>query len=253
MRVFLTTVAGLSSRFSDSLGQEAIKCIYYEADPKKTLLFNQLQIAKEYDRLVIVGGYRFTELCRYLEHNIDSSIKQKILLVHNEDYARYGSGWSFLKGIRAVQMFAPEEILFAEGDLAFGRGDFQKIAEAKGDVITFTLGPINASTSVAAYLSADGRPHFLYDVQHGLIQVEEPFISIFNSGQVWKFADPALLYSLADELPESLHQRTNLEIINAYFSKSNKDALSLINFAEWVNCNTISEFKTVKWEEQYGD
>lgn len=253
MKVFLTTVAGLSSRFSASLGREVLKCIYYETDPKKTLLFHQLQIAEEYDRLVVVGGYRFTELCEYLEHNIDSSIKQKLLLIHNEDYARYGSGWSFLKGIRAVQCFAPEEILFAEGDLAFGRGDFQKIAQAQGDVITFTQGPIDAHTSVVAYLSADGRPHYLYDVQHRLIQVEEPFISIFNSGQVWKFSDTTLLYTLADELPKLIHQRTNLEIINAYFSKSNRNALSLINFAEWVNCNTIYEFRTVKWEEQHGN
>lgn len=250
MKIFLTTVAGLSSRFSASLGREVLKCIYYETVPQRTLLFRQLQMAKEFDRLVVVGGYQFTELYRYLEYYADSNVKKRLLLVNNEDYDRYGSGWSLLEGIKAVRMLEPEYIVLAEGDLAFAENDFQKIVSASGDVITFTREIIDARTSVVAYLSADGRPHYLYDEQHDLLRIEKPFVRIFNSGQVWKFADPELLYSVADSLPDSVHQRTNLEVINAYFSKSRINTLSLIGIEEWVNCNTISAFKTIRWEEK---
>lgn len=253
MNVFLTTVAGLSSRFSASLGREVLKCIYYETDPQKTLLYRQLKMAAAYDCLAVVGGYRFEELCRYVECQIAGDIRKKVLLVNNRDYARYGSGWSLLRGLSAVRDLNPQEILFAEGDLAFGWSDFQRIIQTSKDVITFTQGPVHACTSVAVYLDADGCPHYLYDVQHGLLQVEEPFRSIFNSGQIWKFADPALLYTVMDKLPESIQQKTNLELINAYFAERGKDVVSFIPITEWVNCNTVSEFETVKWEENYGD
>ncbi|MCI8856659.1 MAG: licC domain protein [Clostridiaceae bacterium] len=249
MRIFLTTVAGSSSRFSASLGREALKCIYYETDPQKTLLFRQLQMAGAYDRLVVVGGYRFEELAGYLERYLSGDIKQKLLLVHNEEYAEYGSGWSFLKGIRAVQALGPEEILFAEGDLAFGQEDFCRIEAAPGDVVTFTQGPIDARTSVAGYLSPDGRVHYLYDVRHGVLRVEEPFVRMFNSGQIWKFSNPKLLYAVADSLPEQVHQRTNLEMINAYFAGSSTGFPTLAGMGEWINCNTVSEFRAVHWEE----
>ena len=42
MRVFLTTVAGSATRFSESIGKPTVKCIYNREDPAKTLLNHML-------------------------------------------------------------------------------------------------------------------------------------------------------------------------------------------------------------------
>ena len=57
MRIFLTTVAGSATRFSESVGKPTVKCIFNREDPKKTLLNHMLTQAKDYDVYVIVGGY----------------------------------------------------------------------------------------------------------------------------------------------------------------------------------------------------
>lgn len=39
MRILLVTVAGLSSRFSQSVGYPCLKCLYHEGESTRTLLY----------------------------------------------------------------------------------------------------------------------------------------------------------------------------------------------------------------------
>ena len=57
MRIFLTTVAGSATRFSESIGKPTVKCIYNREDPAKTLLNHMLTQASDYDFFVVVGGF----------------------------------------------------------------------------------------------------------------------------------------------------------------------------------------------------
>ena len=68
MRVFLTTVAGSATRFSESIGKPTVKCIYNREDPAKTLLNHMLTQAGSYDLFVVVGGFLINELEDYINN-----------------------------------------------------------------------------------------------------------------------------------------------------------------------------------------
>jgi CTP:phosphocholine cytidylyltransferase-like protein len=56
-RTLIITVAGISSRFSKSIGCEVLKCLYKE-NPSPSILEILLSYAKDYfDKIIIVGGY----------------------------------------------------------------------------------------------------------------------------------------------------------------------------------------------------
>ena len=99
MRVFLTTVAGSATRFSESIGKPTVKCIYNREDPTKTLLNHMLTQASDYDLFVVVGGFLIEELEEYINTNLPSEFGEKVMLVNNEQYAEYGSGWSLYLGL----------------------------------------------------------------------------------------------------------------------------------------------------------
>ena len=93
MRVLIVTVAGLSTRFSQSIGRSCLKCIYHEKDIRESLLYRILKGSPQADKFVIVGGFLFEEL----KETIDSKFgefQDKILLVKNEKFEEYGSGYS---------------------------------------------------------------------------------------------------------------------------------------------------------------
>ena len=98
MKVLVITVAGSSTRFSKSIGKDCLKCIYTESSAEDTLLYRLVSMNDAYDRFVIVGGFRYDELLKF----IDSSLvqyKDRISAVRNEKYAEYGSGYSLLLGL----------------------------------------------------------------------------------------------------------------------------------------------------------
>ena len=64
MKILVVTVAGMARRFSESVGKDFLKCLYYKENPREALLFQMLRQASSFDRYIIVGGFLFEELNR---------------------------------------------------------------------------------------------------------------------------------------------------------------------------------------------
>ena len=247
MKVLVITVAGSSTRFSKSIGKDCLKCIYTEGGMEDSILYRLLSINKGYDRYVIVGGHRYEDLLSA----IDSSFQEfndRIVMVRNERYAEYGSGYSLYLGLKKAMKYDPDEITFAEGDLALAEKDMDKVFLSKNDVITYNQRPIRSDESVVFYFDSEDRPKYVYDTNHKLLRIDEPFRSIYNSGQVWKFTDMSRLKGIIDGMDENGWKDTNLIFINNYFSALSHDETELIPLTKWVNCNTVSDYRRSKGE-----
>ena len=66
MKILILTVAGMSSRFSRSIGRECLKCIYYENDIKESLLYKMVFDNNAFDKYIIVGGFHYEELSKII-------------------------------------------------------------------------------------------------------------------------------------------------------------------------------------------
>ena len=249
MRVFLTTVAGSATRFSESIGKPTVKCIYNREDPAKTLLNHMLTQAADYDLFVVVGGFLINELEDYINSQLPSEFSEKVMLVNNEQYAEYGSGWSLYLGLdAALKIYGKDitEVLFAEGDLFVDDDSFSKVAGSSGSVITVNSEAIKANKAVALYYDLNNVPHYIYDTAHGQLKIDEPFTAIYNSGQIWKFTDISLLSELVLEGKPGRFTGTNLVLINEYFQRLADlgKVIDIISMKTWINCNTINDFVT---------
>ena len=242
MKVLVITVAGSSTRFSKSIGRECLKCIYTEGGAEDTLLFRLVSMNDAYDRFVIVGGYRYDELLDFVD-TLLGAYKDRISMVRNEKYAEYGSGYSLLLGLKEAMCYVPDEITFAEGDLALSKKDMDRVFTSKSDVITYNLRTIRSDESVVFYFGSDDRPKYVYDTNHKLLSIKEPFRSIYNSGQVWKFRDMGKLTKIIDGMDENGWKDTNLIFINGYFSTMTQENIELIPLTRWINCNTVSDYR----------
>ena len=241
MKVLVITVAGSSTRFSRSIGKDCLKCIYTEGGVKDTLLYRLLSMNDKYDRYIIVGGYRYDELVSFV--NGLSEFRERISRVRNERYADYGSGYSLLLGLEEAMRFDPDEITFEEGDLALSKSELDKVFESDKDVITYNLRTIRSDESVVFYFDSEDRPKYVYDTNHKLLEIREPFRSIYNSGQVWKFRDMGRLKDIIDGIDENGKKDTNLIFINTYFNLLSSRDIGLIPLETWVNCNTVSDYR----------
>ena len=247
MRVFLTTVAGSATRFSESIGKPTVKCIYNREDPAKTLLNHMLTQASDYDLFVVVGGFLINELEDYINNNLPSEFSEKVMLVNNEQYVEYGSGWSLYLGLdAALKIYGKDitEVLFAEGDLFVDDESFSSVAGTKNSVITINSEAIKANKAVALYYDLENVPHYIYDTAHGQLKIDEPFTAVYNSGQIWKFTDIELLTDLVLNGDPERFTGTNLVLINEYFQKlaKNGETIDIISMKTWINCNTINDF-----------
>ena len=247
MRIFLTTVAGSATRFSESVGKPTVKCIFNREDPKKTLLNHMLNQASDYDCFVIVGGFMIDELESYINSVLSSELRDKVLLVNNEQYAEYGSGWSLYLGLKAAfDKFGTSfsELLFAEGDLFVDDESFVSVASSSDSVITINSEAIRAKKAVALYYDLDEVPHYIYDTSHGQLVINEPITAVYNSGQIWKFTDSKLLFDVMNKIPTKGHEGTNLVLINEYFQTlaRNGKNINVLPMKTWINCNTINDF-----------
>ena len=250
MKAFVTTVAGLSTRFTRGISKPVLKCIYYEKDPSHTLLYHLLSMMDGYDELIVVGGYQFDALQDYVECYIPHEIADKITLVYNKEYSTYGTGWSLYKGLQILEKKQLECILFAEGDLYVDPKSIQRISDCGGDVITVNRYPIEADKTVAVYFSIEGRPRYIYDTAHSVLRVPEPFKSIYNSAQIWKFANPARLFRLMNTLQLHDLQATNLALIESYFGEiSSIKKIQILPVNTWINCNSIQDFRQIEFEQ----
>ncbi len=244
MKTLLVTVAGMSTRFSQSLGKACLKCIYYENDIKEALLYRMLYRETVFDRYIIVGGFMFQELKLVIDRYF-KGLKDKIILIENRQYAEYGSGYSLYLGMQEALRSGTDELVFAEGDLYIDAGSFGKVAEAGINVITCNKENILASKSVAFYYDMMYGIHYMYDVGHDMFEIKEPFRGIFNSGQVWKFTQPDRMKKAVQEVSASEWRATNLSFIQKYFGDLEKEEYELIEFDKWINCNTIDDFRRI--------
>lgn len=245
MRVMIITVAGVASRFSRSVGRPCLKCLYHKNDIRESLLYHLLSQNSEIDRYVIVGGFRFEELRDTIEQSFDV-FRDRITLVKNEHYEAYGSGYSLYLGLEAVRETEYEELLFAEGDLWVDDESFQRIWQESGNVITCNREAILAEKSVAFYYDGQYRIHYIYDTEHAMLEIKEPFLGVFNSGQIWKFSQRERVLEAMQALSAEEWRQTNLCLIQKYFGSLDRGAYQIVALETWINCNTVSDFDRIQ-------
>lgn len=241
MKSLIITVAGMSSRFNKHIKEEVLKCLYYEDTPANSLI--SLQVHKVFDfvdEIVVVGGYRYEDLEKFISQEM-KDVSHKIKLIYNNHYYDYGSGYSLLKGIEAVSKKA-DEITFIEGDLFFDAESVEKIISSKNDVISVNSDPILSNKAVALYFDANNYPHYIYDSCHSCLEIHEPFKSIYNSGQIWKFMNLQRVRDICQSLTPEQEKGTNLEIIQKYFGEYKSSRLDIVRINLWFNCNTVADY-----------
>ena len=249
IQVMIVTVAGAATRFNKSINRESnvLKCLYNEGSMRDSLLCRLLHNFEGIDKYIIVGGYYFETLKTALEiEDCFEKFRDRIVLVNNPQYEEYGSGYSLYIGLKEAIKCDFDEIIFAEGDLYIDSVSCEKISSSDMNIVTTNTEPIYANKAVALYLDIDGRIHYIYDTNHGILEVEEPFTAILNSGQIWKFADAKrtreVFYKLSDE-----HWRgTNLTYIEDYFKGLNCNDYEVVQFGEWINCNTVEDYRKIR-------
>lgn len=244
MKALLVTVAGMSTRFSESLGYECLKCLYYKNSMKESLLYQLLSQPVEFDRYIVVGGYKYDELSKAVE-TFPESWKFKISLIQNEHFKDYGSGYSLYCGLKEAIRLGCDEVVFAEGDLFLDAESFEKVCDSTHDVITSNPEAICANKAVAFYIDCAGAVHYLYDTSHKALLVPEPFKAIYNSGQVWKFSQKELVTRTFEALNEEEWKGTNLVFVERYFSSVDDHNLEVVAFKKWINCNTVEDYNQI--------
>lgn len=243
MKYLIITVAGTATRFNRDTKEDTLKCLYYYDEPQYTLLSQLMKNCGEYDKYIIVGGYLYEKLEKFVKTEL-SAYGDKVELVYNEHFKDYGSGYSLYKGIEAIKEAG--DVTFVEGDLFFMKDTFKQVYDSPKSVITINREPIYSNKAVALYINVDGKPCYLYDTNHQTLTVPEPFKAIFNSGQMWKFASSDKLLKAVATLSEKQLQGTNLEIIQAYFGDMNAEEYDVVTFADWFNCNTVADYEIVR-------
>lgn len=244
MKVLIITVAGMASRFNQDLEKETLKCIYTEKSLKESLLYQIMTKCKQMDKYIIVGGYLFDELEKIVMGAEEfETFREKVSLVKNIQYKDYGSGYSLYLGLLEALKYIPTEIVFAEGDLFVDCDSLKKVIDSPKNVLTITREPILARKAVALYEDMLNQIHYLYDIQHECLQINEPFRAVYNSGQIWKFIDMDLLQKILNNLTEQDKKDTNLVIVQAYFGQLKRQEIDVIDIEKWFNCNTVDDYK----------
>ncbi|MDR2509159.1 MAG: hypothetical protein LBC77_00785 [Spirochaetaceae bacterium] len=239
-KVFISAIAGLSRRFNKG----AAKAVYYEKNPLDTLLYEQCVKARRCDKIIIVGGYQFENVTRYVRKYLTPRFKN-ITILFNPRFDRYGSGYSLYLALKEAEKDGANEIIFCEGDLFFDSKSFSKVITAKNDALAISAMPIEASKAVVLYEDCRHIYKYIYDTGHKALLIPEPFLAIYNSAQIWKFRDTERLFFLLRSLPESCFTGTNLELINAYFACLHADYVSRVDIQSWINCNTIDDYQQI--------
>ena len=237
------TSAGVSSRFSRSLGREVVKCLYSDGGPEDTILHRQVAAASEMglNPIVVVGGYRFGEVQEFCGRHL--AWVGGLELVKNAEFATTGTLHSLHLGLAAVLGLNVDAVVFAEGDLLFDIDSFRAVATGRKSVVSACPEPITAERSVALYFTLAGRVRYVYDPDHRQLIIPEPFRSIHNSAQVWKFHDLELLRMLGRGVGRERFDETNLGFIQEYFRTVEPDNIELVMFKDWFNCNTITDYR----------
>ena len=249
MRILLITVAGMSTRFSESVGRTCLKCIYYKKKIEESLLYNLLHQSDSFDKYILVGGFMYEELEKSVKQYF-KDLQEKIILIKNDQYQAYGSGYSLYVGLKEALKLQFDQLVFAEGDLYFDQQSFRKIILTDKNVITYNREPVLADKAVAFYYDQKDQIHYIYDTNHNMLEIKEPFLGIYNSGQVWKFAEQSRIMKVMEVMDEEDWKGTNLVFIQKYFESISRQDYELMGFEEWINCNTVMDFDKMEAQDE---
>ncbi len=249
MRIALITAAGISSRFNEGVeeNQKRLKAIYTDGDASHTLLARLTDKCSYADRIIVVGGYKYDELKQYVRTKLPAEIRKKIILIYNEFYRELASGYSLYLGLEeAFRHPDLEEILFAEGDLDMDRDSFEAVINLEGTVLTCSYKPIEASRDVVLYRDDKGSYRYIFNCSHGCLKIDDYFSCIYNSGQIWKFADMEALKEANRIFGSGEKDGANLKIIQEYINRIPQEKITVAGLQRWTNCNTRQDYMRIK-------
>lgn len=255
MRVVIITIAGISSRFNEGIAEaeKRHKIIYYEKDMKNSLLYHLLEKCMYADKIILVGGNKYEDVKAYCSE-LPKQMRERIVLVYNEHYADFASGYSLYVGLKELfdRFQNVEEILFVEGDLDIDKVSFDKVVTSKNDVLTYSFEPIYANKAVVLYKDNKEQYRYAFNSSHGLLSIDSPFSCILNSGQVWKFKDADKLRTANDKFFAEEKEGTNLGIIQNYIDSCESSQFELIGLTRWTNCNIRADYRKILeyWEKE---
>lgn len=246
MTTAIITVAGVSSRFNKNFDEHYLKAIYFEENVLDTLMYKLLEKFSTVDKIIVVGGYKYRELEKYLRENVRGEFLKKITLICNEFFQTYSSGYSLYVGLNQAFEDDARTVIFAEGDLDVDAVSIANVIHSPKNVVTYTSDPIYSEKSVVFYRNSDDRYRYAFNREHGLLTIDEPFKCIFNSGQIWKFTDIEKLKIANRKFYEEAREDTNLGIIQRYLEDVPFDEVELIHLVHWLNCNTRDDYRLAK-------
>lgn len=241
MKTAIIAVAGVSSRFNENESEPVLKGIYTETDYRKTLLYSILRKCKGYDKVVLVGGYQYEQLEKYVS-DCKGEFPFQIQLIYNPYYRELGTGYTLKIGLEQCLREKCSEITVIEGDLFFDEESFDRIKTARRNVATYNDKTIYSNKAVIAYVNQEKKLKYVFSTNHGAVEIKEPFLEIYNSGQIWKFTNTELVEKLLADLPKEAWEGTNLKFIEAYFSKIKEDEREMLPLKIWENCNTRLDY-----------
>lgn len=242
MKSLIITVAGKSTRFNKDTKENVLKCLYYEGSAERSLIYQQVSKAYPYvDEIIIVGGYKYEDLESFVPVYL-KDFNDKIRLAYNEHFEDYGSGFSLIRGIGNLSDNC-EEVTFIEGDLFFDTDSFVQLLTSEKSILTLNQEPILSNKAVAVYVDETDHIHYIYDTNHSNLFIPVPFKAIYNSGQMWKFANAARVKEILGELSQEQIEGTNLEIIQKYFGELEGNQYDTITIKNWFNCNTVMDYR----------
>lgn len=251
MKVAIITIAGISSRFNEEIEEDkkVLKCLYTEGSKEDTLLYNIMKKCSYADQIVLVGGYKYDDLCAFYKNELISEFPN-VSIVENDHYADLGSGYSLYLGLEEAFKHSPNEVLFVEGDLDIDNESFQQVVDNQKSVLTYTFEPIYANKAVVLYKNDKDQYQYAFNSSHGLLTIDSPFSCILNSGQTWKFTDMEKLKSANAQFINTAKADTNLRIIQNYLDAGVD--VDIIPLSRWTNCNTRDDYRKIVsyWEEE---
>jgi CTP:phosphocholine cytidylyltransferase-like protein len=251
MKIAIITIAGISSRFNEGIEEDkkVLKCLYTEGGKEETLLYHLMKKCSYADHIVLVGGYKFEDLCSFYKSELIEEFPN-VSLVLNKHYSDLGSGYSLYLGIQAAIKHNTSEILFVEGDLDIDNASFARVVESEKSVLTYTFEPIYANKAVVLYKDDKDQFRYAFNSNHGLLTIDSAFSCILNSGQTWKFTEVDKLKAANDKFFETAKADTNLRIVQNYLDAGVE--IDLVPLNRWTNCNTRDDYRRIVsyWEDE---
>ena len=248
MKMAIVAAAGVSSRFNENESKPVLKGIYTTTDYRKTLLYSILRKCAGFDKVILVGGYQYEALENYIAE-CRKDFPFQIELVYNPRFQELGTGYTLKVGLEeCLKEEKCSEITMVEGDLFFDEASFEKIKASSKNVATYTSEVICSNKAVIAYVNQQKELKYVFSTSHGTVQITEPFWEIYNSGQIWKFADIERVKHLMQEIPQKMWEGTNLNFIEEYFSGIKEKEREMLPIEIWENCNTRIDY--LKYAEQ---